>query len=96
MKPKRKRVVREIHKTCPIKVWVDVDRGIAKTVLRLNMIRGVRTHASCQGTLGEGGPHPYRAEVMCSWTPGAFTKLRKEFDITLPKGSNNSWGYIHP
>jgi len=43
------------HKTIPIQVWVDVDEGIADMVLYLNTIPGVRTHACCQGTLGEGG-----------------------------------------
>lgn len=84
------------HKTRPIKVWVDVDFGISKTVLYLNTIPGVRTHSSCQGTIGEGGPHPYRAQVMCSWTPRALKRLRAEFDVTFPKGSNGTWGYIHP
>ncbi|MDE1971127.1 MAG: hypothetical protein KGI50_06170 [Patescibacteria group bacterium] len=88
-----KRFHRPVHKTVPMQVWVDVDVGIAETVQYLNTIPGVRTHASCQGTLGEGGPHPYRPEVMSTWTDEAFEKLRAEFDIT-PLGDR--WGLVHP
>lgn len=81
------------HETRPVQVWVDVDLGIVDLVIYLNTIPGVRTIASCQGTIGEGGPHPYRAQVMCDWTDAAGERLRKEFDIT-PLGLN--WGYVHP
>lgn len=81
------------HKTMPIQVWVDVDEGIAEMVAYLNTILGVRTHASCQGTIGEGGPAPYRAQVMATWTDKAFERLTREFDVTL-EGKN--WGYLHP
>lgn len=54
------------HKTKLIQVWIEVDLGIADLVGYLNTIPGVRTHASCQGTIGEDGPAPYRAQVMCS------------------------------
>jgi hypothetical protein len=56
-----------IHETRPVKVWVDVDAGIADFVLALNDIPGIRTHASCQGTFGEGGAEPYGAHVMVTW-----------------------------
>lgn len=81
------------HKQVSVQVWADVDEGIADMVLYLNTIPGVRTHASCQGTIGEGGPEPYRAQVMATWPPGAFERLKTEFDVTI-LGEN--WGYLHP
>lgn len=81
------------HKTIPIQVWVDVDEGIADFVKYLNTIPGIRTNASCQGTIGEGGPHPYRAQVMATWTDEAFAKLKHHCDFTILGGN---WGYIHP
>jgi hypothetical protein len=84
-----------VHKQISIQVWVDVDEGIADFVKLLNTIEGVRTHASCQGTIGEGGPHPYRPQVMCSWTPEAFARLSKDFDVTV-NASGVGWGYVHP
>ena len=71
------------HKQIPIQVWVDVDEGVAEMVKYLNTIPGVRTHASCQGTIGEGGPAPYPAQVMATWTQETFSRLRSEFDIML-------------
>jgi hypothetical protein len=84
------------HETRPVQVWVDADVGIADLVIYLNTIDGVRTHASCQGTIGEGGPNPYRAQVMCSWAPEAFSRLEKEFEISYPEDCNKTWGYVHP
>ena len=55
-----------IHQTVPVLVWADVDVGIADMVRMLNTIPGVRTHANCQGTIGEGGPAPYGPEVSVS------------------------------
>lgn len=81
------------HKTRPVKVWADVDEGVADMVAYLNTIDGVRTHASCQGTIGEGGPNPYRPQVMATWSAQAFERLRTEFDVT-PLG--DGWGYLHP
>jgi len=81
------------HKTRPVQVWVDADLGIADLVVYLNTIPGVRTIASCQGTIGEGGPNPYRAQVMCTWSEEAFARLLAEFDVTV-LGIN--WGYVHP
>lgn len=82
------------HVTRPMKVWVDIDLGIADLVAWLNWIPGIRTLASCQGTIGEGGPSPYRAQVMASWTPDALKQLLLiGFDITL---LGADFGYIHP
>jgi hypothetical protein len=81
------------HKTVPVQVWADIDEGVAEMVRYLNTIPGVRTHASCQGTIGEGGPAPYRAQVMTSWTDDVFGRLKEEFDVTI-EGDN--WGYLHP
>ena len=92
--PRIEKIERLPHETRPIQVWVDADIGIADVVDRLNDIEGVRTESSCQGTIGEGGPNPYRAQVMCTWTPEALVKLREEFDVE-PEG-NGSWGYVHP
>ncbi len=82
------------HKTRQIQVWVDVDMDIADVVIYLNTISGVRTIASCQGTIGEGGPHPYRAQVMVTWTDdAAFSRLKNEFDLSE---IGNHWCYVHP
>lgn len=56
------------HKTVPVQVWVDVDEGVADLVKYLNTVPGIRTHASCQGTLDEDGPEPYRPQVIISWS----------------------------
>lgn len=82
------------HDTIPIQVWVDVDMGIADAVVYLNTLPGIRTLTSCQGTLDEGGPQPYRPYVMCSWTPEAAMLLSAEFDVD-PQG-NGLWGYVYP
>lgn len=81
------------HETRPVLVWADIDVGVSDMVEYLNTITGLRTLASCQGTIGECGAHPYRPHVMCEWPPFLFGRLRKEFDITL-LGEN--WGYLHP
>jgi hypothetical protein len=82
------------HATKPIQVWVDVDVGIADLVEYLNTWPNVRTLSSCQGTIGEGGPNPYRAQVMVTWSSdGTLFELLKEFDVTL---LGNNWGYVHP
>jgi hypothetical protein len=82
------------HETQPVQVWADIDVGIADMVIYLNTIPGVRTHASCQGTIGEGGPSPYRPQVMTTWPDEAtFERLKAEFDVTV-LGEN--WGYLHP
>ena len=82
------------HKQVTISVLVDVDEGIANMVLYLNTIPGVRTLASCQGTLGEGGPHPYPPHVMVTWDGGdTFNRLAAEFDLSE---IGRLWCYVHP
>ncbi len=80
------------HKQVPVLVWVDVDEGVAQFVRALQRIPGVRTLASCQGTLGEGGPNPYRAQVMVEWLPCADEALAR-FDKTM---LGVRWAYVHP
>jgi hypothetical protein len=82
------------HQTREVLVKVDVDLGIAEMVEYLQTIPGVRTDASCQGTIGEGGPHPYRAQVLCHWTPEALPRLMEKFDVEPEE--NGLWGYVHP
>lgn len=82
-----------VHITKPILVWADVDEGIADLVCYLNTIPGVRTDASCQGTIGEGGPAPYLPYVMAHWTEDASDRLHAEFDIET---MGNNWGYVRP
>jgi hypothetical protein len=83
-----------VHTTIPLRVWVDVDLGIAEMVRRLNEITGIRTHASCQGTLGEGGAHPYRPYVQVSWfDAAALALLEREFDVTVEGACH---GKAHP
>jgi hypothetical protein len=85
-----------IHETVPVQVWADVDKGIADLVMYLNTIPGVRTDASCQGTIGEGGPAPYPAHVMCHWELEAYERLKAEFDIVFPVDCNETWGEVRP
>lgn len=82
-----------VHETQPVWVWVDVDCGIAEAVAWLNTIPGVRTFASCQGTIGEGGPNPYRAQIMAWWPEEATKLIMERFDIGE---HGNGWTYIHP
>ena len=70
-----------IHKTRPLQIWVDVDEGIARAVEYLNRIPGVRTFASCQGTIGEGGAEPYRAHVLAYWPEDAQKQIEAYFEI---------------
>jgi hypothetical protein len=83
----------DFHKTVPVQVWVDIDSGIAEMVRYLNTIPGVRTHASCQGTIGEGGAAPYRPQVMVTWSDEVLERLRREFDVTM---EGDHFGYLHP
>jgi hypothetical protein len=86
------------HKQVTILVKVDVDEGIAPTVLYLNKMPGVRTLASCQGTVGEGGPNPYRPQVMVTWTDDkTFKSLAAEFDMSeVSYNHTGGWCYVHP
>ena len=81
------------HKTVPIQVWVDVDEGVVDLVVYLNTLPGVRTLASCQGTVGEGGANPYSAQVMVAWdTDETFRRIASDFDISEV---GNHWCYVH-
>ena len=82
-----------IHETKPVLVWADIDLGIVEMVERLNHIPGCRTDASCQGTMGEGGPHPYPAHVLCHWALEALPIIRQEFEV-IPEG-DGSWGNVY-
>jgi len=69
--------------TVPVQVWIDVDPGIAELVKYLNTIPTVRTLASCQGTLGEGGAEPYGPYVMVTCKDkNTLARLQNEFDIS--------------
>ncbi len=81
------------HATRPIQVWIDADLGIADMVIYLNTIPGVRTLASCQGTIGESGPAPYRAQVMAAWPSKVYERLNSEYDVEL---LGDDWGYLRP
>ena len=83
------------HDTIPVWVLADIDKDIADVVKYLNTIPGVRTLTSCQGTIGEGGPNPYRAQVMARWSDDVDERLRSEFDVT-ELGLEGRWGYLHP
>jgi hypothetical protein len=70
-----------IHKMVPVQVWADVDEGIAPLVKYLNTISGIRTHGSCQGTIGQGGQEPYGPYVTVSYhSEEAEMRVRREFD----------------
>ena len=74
------------HQTRPMKVWIDADLGIAAMVEELNLIPGVRTHASCQGSIGEGGPTQYGPYVEVSWPDEATLDiLRAKYNVE-PEG----------
>ncbi len=81
------------HETIPVKVWCWIDRGIAGMVEHLNSrFPRVQTHASCQGTIGEGGRVP--AQVMITWDADeTLNDLLCEYDITL---LGPRFGYAHP
>jgi hypothetical protein len=82
-----------IHRTVPVFVWVDVDEGIADFVRHLNTLPGIRTLASCQGTLGEGGHEPYPPQVMVTWEDDAALALLAAYPMT-PLGDH--FAYVHP
>ncbi len=84
------------HKQRTILVRVDVDEGVADLVLYLNAITGIRTHASCQGTIGEGGAQPFRPQVMVTWANReAYRRLLDEFDMS-DVHHDGAWCYVHP
>jgi hypothetical protein len=69
------------HETVPVKIWADIDVGIAAEVRWLNRLDGVRTFTSCQGTIGEGGPRPYRAYIVTWWPKKHDKKIRQRFHV---------------
>jgi hypothetical protein len=84
----------KIHETRPVQVWIDADLGVADIVEYLNMIPGVSTHASCQGTIGEGGQEPYGPYVEVSWRDAeTLAVLKTKFDV---ERMGEAWGYVHP
>jgi len=86
----------EPHLTIPVLVWADIDIGVAKIVADLNRIDGVRTHASCQGTIGEGGPEPYPARIMVSWeNDNALDRIRRRYRLVI-EGTNHGTVYPGP
>ncbi len=90
-----------IHETVPVLVWADIDKGIADMVRYLNTIPGIRTDASCQGTIGEGGPYPYPPEVTVHWkSADTFKRLSEEFDVSALNGIDSAiehqWCMLHP
>jgi len=86
-----------IHKTVSMLVWADIDEGIADVVRYLQTIPNVRTFVSCQGTIGEGGPEPYRAYVGCiAESEAAKARLRTEFDVDPPGDYGPDILYVHP
>jgi hypothetical protein len=82
-----------IHETRPIKVWIDADVGIADFILELNEIPGIRTLASCQGTIGEGGAEPYGPHVMVSWEDSAALDRLSRLQMTR---LGPTFGYVYP
>ncbi len=89
----------EPHKTRAITVWVDVDDGVADFVILLNKIPGIRTHTSCQGTLGEGGAEPYPPYVMVSWVDDDALACLAQWTVTRLDEhpfKNANWGYVTP
>lgn len=71
------------HFQTPVQVWADIDVGISDVVAYLNTIPGVRTHSSCQGSIGEGGAAPYGPYVKASWPEEALPRLQKEFNVEI-------------
>ena len=83
-----------VHKTVPIQVWADVDEGIVEMVKHLNTMEGVRTEASCRGTIGEGGPEPYEPQVLVTWNDDAARqRIAESYDLT---DEGDRWGYARP
>lgn len=82
-----------VHKTRAIKVWVDVDEGIVDFVLLLNDLPGIRTDASCQGTIGEGGVAPYEAHVMVTWRDA---EARARLNAWRVEELGQNFGYVYP
>jgi hypothetical protein len=81
------------HETVAVRVWVDVDVGIAEDVRWLNSLPGVRTFTSCQGTIGEGGPESYHPYIKAWWPPEHDGAIRERFHLI---GEGEGWRDIRP
>jgi hypothetical protein len=84
------------HKTVPVVVVVDVDEGIAHAVEYLNAIPGVRTFASCQGTIGEGGASPYPTQVLIHCSEEILQSLTPYFTIGERIGGECCYIHLRP
>ena len=82
------------HKVIPIKIWVEVDENICEDVRFLNNLTGVRTFASCQGTLTEGGPEPYKSYILAYWPKEYDDIIKNKYEIGELLGIR--YGYLHP
>lgn len=90
---RQSKTTRPVHRTVPVQVWADVDEGVANFVRHLNTLPGVRTYASCQGTIGEGGPEPYPAFVMVGWENEEARRSLEAFGL-VPEGE--AFGRVFP
>jgi len=82
-----------VHPTRPVRVWADIDEGIAPWVEYLQTFHDVRTHGSCQGTIGEGGADPYAGYILASWPPDQENTLLLDFTI---EHWGDGWGRLYP
>lgn len=83
-----------IHETTTVLAKVSVDVGIVSLVEELQAFPGVFTDASCQGTIGEGGPVPYPAFVSVHWADDAALILLQGYHTVDVVGDH--WGYVRP
>jgi hypothetical protein len=84
------------HQTVPVLVWADIDIGIAEHVRWLNSLPGVRTFTSCQGTIGEGGPHPYEPYVVAWWPPELDDVIKTRFELGSRENIPVGWHDLRP
>ena len=84
------------HETVLVQVWEDIDIGIAEYVRWLNSLSGVRTFTSCQGTIGEGGPHPYEPYVVAWWPPEHDAAIRERFVLDVRENIPVGWHSLRP
>jgi tRNA(Phe) wybutosine-synthesizing methylase Tyw3 len=75
-----------------VRVKASVDYGIANLVERLNTIKGVETHASCQGWID--GHASYRPYVMVSFDrQDALNILQRHYYLSE---IHETWCMVHP
>lgn len=82
-----------VHETEPVLVWTDVDKEIAALVRELNGIPDVRTHSSCQGTIGEGGAEPYEAHIGVSWWSETARQALEPYGLVV---EGETHGTVYP